>query len=237
MSLFKIQRVNNLEKEFKDFKIVFESAFNMDYSFEFFKWKYLSKETKNSHLLRISVDNKIVGYRGLWNINSINSDSYQCIDTCIHKDFKGVGLFKKSNEYIKNNYSSVYNLPNENSLPGYLKSGWKIQSNLIIIPGKIRKVYSFTQDFLKWRFLDKPNFKYYQVPHSSGGFDVYLKKKGFYFYLLTTDKEINNISKKKFILFHFSYSTRNNFIKIKETGKVLVMNKDVEITPFNFDMF
>jgi hypothetical protein len=237
MNFLKIQRVNNLEDEFEDFKIVFKSAFNMGYSFEVFKWKYLSKETKNSHLLRLSIDNSIVGYRGLWNINSVNPDSYQCIDTCIHKDFTGIGLFQKSNEYIKNNYVSVYNLPNEKSLPGYLKSGWKIQSTLIIIPGKKRRIYSFSEDFLVWRFLNKPNFEYCQVPHRNAHWDVYLKKRGFYFYLLTTDKEIPTISKKKFILFPFSYSTSVNILKIKETGKVLFVNKDVDIAPCDFDMF
>lgn len=237
MSTVKIVRVNNIEKEFEDFKLVFKSAFDMDYSFEVFKWKYLSNETKNSHLLRITVDNIIAGYRGLWNFDSINAESYQCIDTCIHSDFKGAGLFRKSNEYIRINYTSIYNLPNQNSLPGYLKSGWKILSCLIIVPGKIRKVYFFNQSFLKWRLLDKPNFKYFQVLNSFGNYDIYLKKKGFYFYLFTSIEEVTGVSKKNLILFPFSYTTKSNFFKIKETGKILVLHNDVEIAPFYFDMF
>jgi len=51
------------------------------------------------------------------------------VDTCTDHDYRGQGLFKKLTlqglENVKTENELIFNTPNSNSKPGYLKMGWK----------------------------------------------------------------------------------------------------------------
>lgn len=55
--------------------------------------------------------------------------AYQPVDTVVHPDYQGQGLFSKLTvkaveEAMKMKLDFLFNFPNQNSLPGYLKLGW-----------------------------------------------------------------------------------------------------------------
>ena len=58
---------------------------------------------------------------------------YRClraVDTATHPEHQGKGIFKKLtlqliDEAAKQGYDFIFNTPNAQSTPGYLKMGWK----------------------------------------------------------------------------------------------------------------
>ena len=110
---------------------------NLDAEFtpELFLWKHLENPFGKSYgLLAIDCD-KIVGLRMFmfWEfLNPKDQDIIRAIrpvDTVVDEDYRGKGLFKRLTltglEECKAEYDLIFNTPNANSLPGYLKMGWQ----------------------------------------------------------------------------------------------------------------
>lgn len=106
-----------------------------DFTVELFKWKHLDNPFGKSYGLLALDDEKIVGLRMFmfWNFTSNGSKSVikaiRPVDTVVDKNFRGQGLFKKLTltglDECRGEYDFIFNTPNENSLPGYLKMGWE----------------------------------------------------------------------------------------------------------------
>ncbi|WP_298524079.1 GNAT family N-acetyltransferase [uncultured Christiangramia sp.] len=106
---------------------------------EFFRWKHYENPFGRSYGLLACDGNKIVGVRMFMHWVFTNEDdqvrAIRPVDTITHPDYRGMGIFKKLTleglEDCKNGYDLIFNTPNENSLPGYLKMGWhKYNRNL-----------------------------------------------------------------------------------------------------------
>ncbi len=164
--------------------------FETNHTKEAFLWKHFDNPFGQSYGL-LAVDNrKIVALRMFmrWEFYCNNKiiKAIRPVDTCTDHDYRGKGLFKKITlqglENIKDEYDLIFNTPNDNSKPGYLKMGWKeihgkfnykigvlnlfkkTQDYKNILPGEIefQKDWqqektcstSITDEYLKWRYSD-----------------------------------------------------------------------------------
>lgn len=120
---------------------------------------------------------KIVGVRAFmrwqWKKGKVNYSAFRAVDTATHPDYQGKGIFKKLTlEALqvgkKNGDHFVFNTPNQQSKPGYLKMGWKeidkVFIHIIPIPSffirskKVQEQYSIELNesgdlFHKWDYL------------------------------------------------------------------------------------
>ncbi len=168
---------------------------NLDpnYSIEFFRWKHIENPFGRSYGLVATDRGKIIGLRMFmfWRFfNKIENKSLTAIrpvDTVVDSNYRGKGLFKKLTlkgiEDCKGKYDLIFNTPNENSLPGYLKMGWsKIPANYFCLglyhflpfDSKISGLKQFSlnkglnsngwetqksESFLQWRYRDSKKYK------------------------------------------------------------------------------
>lgn len=159
---------------------------------EFFKWKHYENPFGRSYGL-VALDNeKIIGLRMFmfWRFaNPLKGDNVLAIrpvDTVTDVNYRGRGLFKKLTlqgiEECSGKYDFIFNTPNENSRPGYIKMGWESYEKIghfkigvvnlfkqgmnyeevTNVPEKLLKpktphdIYSTKKsiDFLSWRYRD-----------------------------------------------------------------------------------
>jgi N-acetylglutamate synthase-like GNAT family acetyltransferase len=98
------------------------------------RWKHLDNPFGASPTLVALDREKIIGVRTFLRWEFIEStkliSTCRAVDTAIHPDYQGQGLFKKLTleliESLKEEgIELIFNTPNTASLPGYLKMGWK----------------------------------------------------------------------------------------------------------------
>jgi len=101
-------------------------------------------------------DKKIIGVRAFmkwhWQLNGHIWVSYRAVDTATHPQYQGQGVFKELTleavEVVQQQAETfIFNTPNENSRPGYLKMGWEIvdRIKLSVVPSiwyKIKFIFS-----------------------------------------------------------------------------------------------
>lgn len=180
---------------------------------DFFLWKHLSNPFGVSFAMGAWDSGRLVGLRMFMRWEFIGPDdkivkAIRPVDTVTHEDYKGKGIFKtltlQGLESERDNYDIIFNTPNQNSLPGYLKMGWQ-KINLTgtflygivnpFIKNNAEVIFNFNIDnlprssarywqtfknesFLKWRYQDT-SFRYAAIPDA--GLVVYKveKIKGF----------------------------------------------------------
>ncbi len=104
--------------------------------------------------------NMVVGVRAFmrwqWKLESEIYNTYRAVDTATHPEHQGKGIFKKLTlkavEVAKENGNNfIFNTPNEQSRPGYLKMGWEVVDKLRVAlkPALISfwKIYSFSTSY------------------------------------------------------------------------------------------
>lgn len=125
----------------------------------------------------------------------------------------------------------IYNFPNQNSLPGYLKLGWKLKCkyNLhigfdllkILNSGYLKKI---DDAYLIWRFINNPMKKYF-----------YINRKGIYF-LLSYKKYFNKTTFP--IMFYYSIS-KNKLVFLNNKCNLVIKNakskENIDIPIFRGD--
>ena len=88
-----------------------------------------------SHVLLAYENDILVGVRAFmkwqWQLGNEVWTAYRAVDTVTHPDYQGKGVFKKLtlqalDDIQEEGDTFVFNTPNENSRPGYLKMGWQI---------------------------------------------------------------------------------------------------------------
>lgn len=101
---------------------------------EIWNYKHNSNPLGKSLVLVAEENGIIAGVRAFmcwkWQYLDKTYLSYRAVDTATHPDFQGRGIFKKLTlEAVKKgkelSYNFVFNTPNDQSRPGYLKMGWK----------------------------------------------------------------------------------------------------------------
>jgi hypothetical protein len=111
---------------------------DLEYSVEFFRWKHLDNPYGKSYGLLALDGEKIIGLRMFmfWEFNTQKGKirAIRPVDTVTDENYRGKGIFKKLTlnglQNILDEYEIIFNTPNKNSLPGYLKMGWRKMEDL-----------------------------------------------------------------------------------------------------------
>lgn len=126
--------LNYSNKELGQIVELIRANLDPEFTTEFFKWKHLDNPFGKSYGLVAWDGDKIVGLRVFmfWEFIQKNNKvlrSIRPVDTVVDSNYRGRGLFKKLTlkglENCKGQFDFIFNTPNNNSLPGYLKMGWK----------------------------------------------------------------------------------------------------------------
>ena len=117
---------------------------------EIWKFKHFDNPFGTSLVLLAEEDDKIVGVRAFmrwqWQLDDKIFSAYRAVDTATHPNYQGRGIFKKLTlralEIAKKNGDHfIFNTPNSQSLPGYLKMDWKKVNKLKIHLAPINPIY------------------------------------------------------------------------------------------------
>lgn len=100
----------------------------------YWNWKHKENPFGVSEILLADEADQLIGVRAFmrWNWVSENGTyrSLRAVDTAVHPDFQGRGIFKKLTLALREQcrsegYDFIFNTPNKLSRPGYLKMGWQ----------------------------------------------------------------------------------------------------------------
>lgn len=101
----------------------------------FFRWKHLENPSGASPAWVATIGDALAGFRVLlrWEFthDGMPVRAVRAVDTATHPDFQGRGVFSKLTRHAlaaieQDGVGFVFNTPNEQSRPGYLKMGWQI---------------------------------------------------------------------------------------------------------------
>ncbi len=180
----------NFDKDMNQILSLIKNDLDSTFNEEFFIWKHLENPFGKSFAMGAWDTDKLVGLRMFmrWEFMGSNNELVKAIrpvDTVTHSEYRGKGIFKsltlKGLELTKSEYDIVFNTPNQNSLPGYLKMGWdkikfnqsfiyaivnpfSTKSNDIFFTGyfndleidkhNVGETY-LSKDYLRWRYKEK----------------------------------------------------------------------------------
>jgi len=101
---------------------------------EFFRWKHLESPFGVSPMWVAEADGELAGFRTFMRWQLADSSgrrlrAVRAVDTATHPDFQRRGIFSRLttaavDEMAGEGVDIVFNTPNEQSRPGYLKMGW-----------------------------------------------------------------------------------------------------------------
>lgn len=184
-------RTLDAEKDIDEVLTLLSSSLTHPGQKDWFEWKHLSNPFGASDGLVAVDNNKIVGVRLFmnWEFKQGSNTIFALrpVDTATHPDARGKGIFKELtlkglSIYNSANDKVIFNTPNSNSLPGYLKMGWRklgqsfsysyFLINILKRTRSIREHINFdgldvdrapseliqtnkTRAFLNWRYQDK----------------------------------------------------------------------------------
>jgi GNAT superfamily N-acetyltransferase len=100
---------------------------------EFFRWKHQSNPFARSYMLVAEVGDRIIGLRAFmrWRFRADGTTirAARAVDTATHPDYQGRGVFatltRRALEDLMTDTDLIFNTPNDRSMPGYLKMGWR----------------------------------------------------------------------------------------------------------------
>lgn len=168
------------EKFARDFISTAGKVFKIDYTKEQFDRKYIHNIYGESVLVVVYIDDKPEGARGLWRNDIDGKEAYQPGDTCVTEACRGKGIFSemtKRSVAMLPKEAIIYNFPNENSFPGYIKMGWKLIDDYGFVLFN-KKAYQrehpeeMSKEYADWWLTDSQDILYIKK-----GKDFYLLKK------------------------------------------------------------
>lgn len=111
----------------------------------FFRWKHHENPFGRSLMWVGEVEGRVVGFRAFlrWRFTDPAGqrvEAVRAVDTATHPDSRGSGVFKKLtmhalDEMRPAGIDFVFNTPNDQSRPGYLKMGWVVDGR---VPVQVR---------------------------------------------------------------------------------------------------
>lgn len=102
-------------------------------------WKHEENPFGPSFILLAEEDNQVVGVRAFmqwtWQWKNETYRAIRAVDTATHPQHQGKGIFKKLtlqqiDKCKQEGIHFVFNTPNNQSMPGYLKMGWEKQGRM-----------------------------------------------------------------------------------------------------------
>ena len=128
--VYDIRWSNQVDEKFvTNFRQVCSIVFNKNYSEYTFNKKFIENIYGPSVLVVVYINNIPSASRALWRNDIEGKEAYQPGDTCVMENCRGKGIFsmmtKKSIDFLPQS-AIIYNFPNPNSYPGYIRLGWKL---------------------------------------------------------------------------------------------------------------
>jgi GNAT superfamily N-acetyltransferase len=173
----------NIDKDREEIMALIKKGLRDSFEESHLIWKHQENPFGTSYILGAKIKGRLVGLRMFmrWEFTGPNNQTIKAIrpvDTVTDPEFRGMGIFSrltlKGIEEEINNYELIFNTPNLNSRPGYLKMGWQVWEGdaltkfALIFPGKkIKSVEAKNQlesfstkgwstlkskEFLNWRY-------------------------------------------------------------------------------------
>jgi GNAT superfamily N-acetyltransferase len=130
---------------------------------EFFRWKHVENPFGRSYMLLAEADGRIVGLRAFmrWKFRADGRvvRAVRAVDTATHPDHQGRGIFsrltREAVEDLRDEADLIFNTPNEKSLPGYLKMGWRLVGT-VPVSVRISRPVAFFKGFRALRSASEP---------------------------------------------------------------------------------
>lgn len=126
----------------------------------YWRWKHMENPFGVSPVLLAEVDGMLVGVRAFmrweWSDGKQLYQAVRAVDTATHPDFRGKGIFKKLTLGLvdtcqKQGVHFVFNTPNQQSRPGYIKMQWQDA-------GRLPVRFKLVTPFHKWMIKLNPSF-------------------------------------------------------------------------------
>jgi GNAT superfamily N-acetyltransferase len=149
----------------------------MPKSERYWRWKHLDNPFGRSPVLLCLEDGKLIGVRAFmrweWRNHGQIYRALRAVDTATHPEHQGKGIFKKLTLSLVDNCRQhgdhlIFNTPNQQSRPGYLKMGWLEAGRL---PIRVNLVRPFS---MLYNYVSKKT----KENHPAGGIDYYLEHPG-----------------------------------------------------------
>ena len=239
------------DEEKEDFVEVFNKVFNLKYDMDWFDWKYIDNIYGDSLMVLAYDGNKLIGIRSFWRNDIDESLCYQPCDTAVFKEYRGRGIFSKMSLVALERVGDafIYNFPNENSLPGNLKLGWKINKYCYLKPvftkKSLRKGSKYIDDdYLIWKFGNSPMNKYHYCEKDGQNYLLFSRGKNIYYVLGRFNREHNPYFTKVNSPILFSYTTKETIVykMFKNRTTIVSFEKgdkviNIDIPIFKADFF
>lgn len=128
----------------------------MPKSERYWRWKHLENPFGASPVLLCWEGSKLIGVRAFMRWEWVNQGqvyrAVRAVDTATHPDHQGKGIFKKLTlslvDYCKQRGDHfVFNTPNQQSKPGYLKMGWE-EAGKLPLHISIRRPFTMLRNFI-----------------------------------------------------------------------------------------
>jgi len=106
---------------------------------DIWNFKHVENPFGKSMVFIAEENNQIIGVRAFmrwrWQLDDKELESFRAVDTATHPEHQGKGIFKKLTmkaveEAKLNGDYFIFNTPNDQSRPGYLKMGWEAVNKL-----------------------------------------------------------------------------------------------------------
>ncbi|MCR4614118.1 MAG: GNAT family N-acetyltransferase [Bacteroidaceae bacterium] len=157
------------EKFIDDYNFVQDQVFRGPHTRERFQRQYLDNPYGPSVLVVVYLEGKPVAARGLWRNDIDGKPAYQPGQTCVMKECRGHGVFtemtKRAVELLPKDVI-LYNFPNPNSFPGYIKMGWVNIKQYYLRFFRSSKQYDtehpdmMDETYFNWWVKGRPDIKY-----------------------------------------------------------------------------
>ena len=148
-----------------------------------FNRKYIENIYGDSILVVVYFNDIPVAARAFWR-NDINGKrAFQPADTCVIQEYRNRGIFVEMTNIVLKMLKKediIYNFPNRNSYPQYIKLGWKnVVSYRPTIMTSVKQYekehpYIIDNEYLKWWIILKNHDDYYIAKK---GNNIFLTKK------------------------------------------------------------
>ena len=204
-----------------------------------FESQFINNIYGKSVLVVVYNGDEPVAARALWRNDINGKEAYQPSSTCVKDTYRGKGVFTLMTQKALSMLSSdsvIYSFPNNNSLPGYKKMGWRVygkyKARLYLLYKNYRKEHpaQIDDEYVNWWLKGK---------------SLLCKKIGQKYFLLQKDRRplcyhiLGEVGKKSALLFPklifglIFYKSQKSVWYNKKLGTscLVTINYDIDMIP------